>query len=133
MISVSLSLMATSPCTLYLVPGNLMSCVISRILVQMVAPLYAPRVSYPVPVLNLVESERNFFHSMYWSYSLLACKVSSCAATNEPRVSPLVNALMASCSVICTSYWMDSFIFQYSAMGAFLDPPKGVAALGSYA
>ena len=107
-----------------------MACETSLILFQMSAPVMAVTAAYAVAA-NLVLSDRNFFHSMNWSYSLDAWRVSSCDATKDPRVSALENALMASCSVIWISYCMDSFIFQYSARGAFLDPPKGVAASGS--
>ena len=112
--------------------GNLIAWVTVLMVFQMSPPFMAVSAWY-ADAANLVLSERNFFHSMNWSYSLDAWRVSSCEATKLPRVSALVNALMASCSVIWISYCIDSFIFQYSAMGAFLDPPKGVAASGSYA
>ena len=49
----------------------------------------------------------------------------------EPMVPALEKAFSMSCSVICISYCTDSLFFQYSAIGAFLLPPKGDAASGS--
>ena len=124
--------MATSCCTLKSSEGNLMAWVTSLILFQMSAPVMELSATY-APASNLFLSDRNFFQVMNWSYSLDAWRVSSCAATKSPMVPALVKAFCMSCSVIWISYWMDSFSFQYSAMGTFLLPPKGVAASGSYA